>query len=289
MVIIPTIPLNIFSTYFYCTASQNPILVNSNSPPIMCPYLSSTTVLTMLMLYLRPKTSSSTSVWPAPQCGSTYSTCSTVRNYFTTSMLSSNFQYSSWLCCHYSILFQCCCHCCSIDMLCPTLCNPMDYSKPDFPVLHHLPEKLKLQYFGHLIGRVDSMEKNLIQGKSEGRRNRDDRGRDDWMASLTQWICCGCSLSYLWVFATPWTVACQASLSFTISQSLLRLVSIESVMPSNHLIICCPLLLLPSIFPSIKVFSNESVLRIRWTKYLSLAGINFTIVDIILILGLWDK
>ena len=66
---------------------------------------------------------------------------------------------------------------------------------------------------------------------------------------------------------TPWTAACQASLSLTISQSLLKLMSIESVMPSNHLILCCPLLLLPSIFPSSRVFSNELALRIRWPKY----------------------
>ena len=76
-------------------------------------------------------------------------------------------------------------------------------------------------------------------------------------------------LSRVRLFATPWTAARQASLSFTISQSLLRLVSIESVMPSNHLILCCPLLLLPSIFPSKRVFPNESVLRIRWPKYWS--------------------
>ena len=67
--------------------------------------------------------------------------------------------------------------------------------------------------------------------------------------------------------ATPWTAARQASLSFTISWSLLKLMSIELVMLSNHLILCHPLLLLPSILPSIKVFSNESVLRIRWPKY----------------------
>ena len=67
----------------------------------------------------------------------------------------------------------------------------------------------------------------------------------------------------------PWTVVCQASLSFTNSQSLLKLMSIESVMPSNHLILCHPLLLLPSIFPSIGVFSNESVLHIRWPNYWS--------------------
>ena len=69
--------------------------------------------------------------------------------------------------------------------------------------------------------------------------------------------------------ATPWTVACQASLSITNSRSLLKLMSIESVMPSNHLILCHPLLLMPSIFPSIRVFSNESVFRIRWPKYRS--------------------
>ena len=71
------------------------------------------------------------------------------------------------------------------------------------------------------------------------------------------------------LFATPWTAACQASLSITNSRSLLKLMSIESVMPSNHLIFCSPLLLLTSIFPSIRVFSNESVLRIRWPKYWS--------------------
>ena len=75
--------------------------------------------------------------------------------------------------------------------------------------------------------------------------------------------------SCVWLFATPWTAAHQASLSFTISQSLLKLMSIESVMPSNHLILCHPLFLLPSIFPSIRVFSNESALRIRWAKYWS--------------------
>ena len=77
------------------------------------------------------------------------------------------------------------------------------------------------------------------------------------------------SLSHVRLFATPWTAACQASLSIANSRSLLKLMSIESVMPSNHLILCHPLLLLPSIFPSIRVFSNESVLRIRYPKYWS--------------------
>ena len=77
------------------------------------------------------------------------------------------------------------------------------------------------------------------------------------------------SLSCVLLFATPWTAACQASLSITNSQSLLKLVSVESVMPSNHLILCHPLLLLPSIFQSIRVISNESVLHMRWPKYRS--------------------
>ena len=89
--------------------------------------------------------------------------------------------------------------------------------------------------------------------------------------------CCWCwnapaivlvqSLSHVWLFATPWTTAQQSSLSFTISQSLLKLMSIKSMTPSNHLILCRPLLLPPSIFPNIRVFSNELTLCIRWPKY----------------------
>jgi len=77
------------------------------------------------------------------------------------------------------------------------------------------------------------------------------------------------SVSRVWLFVIPWTAACQASLSITISRSLLKLMSIESVMPSKHLILCRPLLLPPVIFPSIRVFSNESVLHTRWPKYWS--------------------
>ena len=76
-------------------------------------------------------------------------------------------------------------------------------------------------------------------------------------------------LSHVWLFATPWSAAHQASLSITNSWSLLKLKSIESVMSSSHLILCHPLLLLPSVFPSIRGFSNESVLHIRWSKYWS--------------------
>ena len=85
------------------------------------------------------------------------------------------------------------------------------------------------------------------------RGSRTELGRDDVQV-----------LRRVRLFATPWTEACQASLFFTISQSLLKLVSIESMMPSNHLILCYPLLLLPSIFPSINVFSSESALLMRW-------------------------
>ena len=77
------------------------------------------------------------------------------------------------------------------------------------------------------------------------------------------------SLSHVRLFVTPWAAARQVSLSITNSRSLLELMSIESVMPSNHLILCRPLLLPPSIFPTIRVFPNESALRIRWPKYWS--------------------
>ena len=76
-------------------------------------------------------------------------------------------------------------------------------------------------------------------------------------------------LSRVWLFVTPWTAALQASLSITNSRSLPKLMSTESVMPSNHLLLCRPLLFLPSIFPNIRVFSNESALHIRWPKYWS--------------------
>ena len=77
------------------------------------------------------------------------------------------------------------------------------------------------------------------------------------------------SLCLVQLFATPWSAACQASLSLTISRSLLKLMSIESVMPSNYLILCCPLLLLLSMFPNIRVFFNELTPPIRWSKYWS--------------------
>ena len=105
-----------------------------------------------------------------------------------------------------------------------------------------------------------------------------NKGRSIWKNDKTKrkrglGFCCFVVvqlLSHIWLFATPWTVACQASLSFTVSQSLLKFMSTESVMPSNHHILCRPLLLLPSIFPSIRVFSNAlAALSIRWPEYWS--------------------
>jgi len=90
-------------------------------------------------------------------------------------------------------------------------------------------------------------------------------GQERQMFISVQW------LSRVWLFATPWTTTRQASLSITNFQSLLNLMSIKSVMPSNHLILCHPLLLLPSFFPNIRVFPSESVLHIRWPKYWSLS------------------
>ena len=172
--------------------------------------------------------------------------------------------------------------------------------------LEGLMLKLKLQYFGHLMQRTDSFEKTLMLGKIEGRRRRGwqrmrwsdgititqwtwvwgssrswwwtgragvlwfmglPRVRDDCVTELN-WTASN-ALTGVWLFVTPWTAAHQSSLSFTISWSLLKFMSIESMMPSNHLIFCHPLLHLPSIFPSIRVFSKESVLHIRWPKYWS--------------------
>ena len=110
---------------------------------------------------------------------------------------------------------------------------------------------------------TDIENKLMVTRRKEGGINEEyEYGINSYVSSVQ-------SLSRVWLFATPWTAASQASLSITNSQSLLKVMSIERVMPSNHLIFCCPLLLLPSIFPSIRVFSNESVLCIRWPKYWS--------------------
>ena len=151
---------------------------------------------------------------------------------------------------HLSPHMYCCC--CSVTKSCPTLYDPMDCNTPGFPVLHYLVE-------------VCSNSCPLSQ----------------WChpaisSSVTTFSSCPQSFPGCWpsvvsdsLQSQTWTAAHQASLSFNISRSLLKLMSIESVMPSNHFTLCHPLLLLPSIFPSIRVFSNELALCIRWPKYWS--------------------
>ena len=159
---------------------------------------------------------------------------------------------------------------------------------------------LRLWYFGHLMRRADSLEKNLMLGKTAGRRRGWQRTR--WLDSITDSVDMSLSklweiakdrevrcapihrvtkgwtwlqfssvqlLSRIWLFVTPWTTASQASLSITNAQSLPKLMWIKLVMPSNHLILCHPFFLLPSIFSSIRVFSNDSAFHIKWPKYWS--------------------
>ena len=104
------------------------------------------------------------------------------------------------------------------------------------------------------------------------------KSKSNWALSfLCSWIVVIQLLSHFWLFVTaPWTEACQASLSFPISWRLHKFISSELVMPFNHLILCPPDLLLPSVFPSIRVFSSESALRIRWPRYWSLASACFS-------------
>ena len=127
----------------------------------------------------------------------------------------------------------------------------MDYSTPGFPLLHHCPELAQT----HVHWLSDAIQPSHPLSPSSS--CLPIRFRSVQL------------LSHVRLFVTPRTTAHQASLSFTISWSLLKLMSIESVMLSSHLILCRPLLLLPSIFPSIRIFSNESSLHIRWPKYWS--------------------
>ena len=136
--------------------------------------------------------------------------------------------------------------------LCPTLCDSIDGSPPGSPVPGILQART-LEWVA--ISREQNNSKTCTTSASLTRL------KPLIVLSSVE------SLSHVQLFATPWPAACQASLSVTNSQSLLKLMSIESVIPSNHFILCCPLLLLPSNFPSIRVFSNESVLHIRWPKY----------------------
>ena len=117
--------------------------------------------------------------------------------------------------------------------------------------------ELALEHFCHI----------LLGGKKANSCSR--AGENKFYLLIATTLSSAQSLSRVRLFETPWTVVHQASLSITSSWSSLKLMSIESVMPSNHLILCCPLLLPPSVFPSIRVFSNDSALRIRWPKYWS--------------------
>ena len=118
-------------------------------------------------------------------------------------------------------------------------------------------------------GKRSQIAKTFVWTSLEGIRKDGPRGEGGWVDSSEAVSQSFQLLSHVRLFATPWTAARQASLSITNSQSLLKLMSIELVMPSNHLILCHPLLFLPSIFSNITVFSNESVLHIRWPKYWS--------------------
>ena len=116
--------------------------------------------------------------------------------------------------------------------------------------------------------KINSIYLCLYMDSKEQKCRYNETETDSWyrgQTSVVQWH------SNVWLFVTPWTAARQASLSITDSQSLLKFMFIESVRPSNHLILCLPTLLIPSIFPIIRVFSNESVLHIRWSKYWSIS------------------
>ena len=149
---------------------------------------------------------------------------------------------------------------------CPVLCNPMDCSLSGSPV-HGILQARTVEWVAKSYSRGSSLPRDQTCNSSVSCIVRQVLyyfcHLDSVQFSSVQ------SLSCVRLFVTSWTAAHQASLPITNSRSLLKLMSIESVMPSNHLILCHLLLLLPSIFPSIRVFSNESVLLIRWPKYWS--------------------
>ena len=130
--------------------------------------------------------------------------------------------------------------------------------------------------YWNILQQLRTIAKNINMAKSFNKHTKEDtKMTNTWKYAVYRCLLVAVvqSLSRAWLFVTPWTAARQASLSITISWSLLKLMSIESVMPPNHLILCHPLLLLPSIFPSIRVFSNESALHTMWPKYWSLASV----------------
>ena len=152
-----------------------------------------------------------------------------------------------------------------VTQLCPTLCDPMDYT------VHGILQARILEWVAFPFSRGSSQPRDQTQVSHSAGRFFTSWATREWAVIYLERKGNDSvqSLSHVWLFATPWTAACQAFLSITGSWSLLKLVPIELVMPSNHLILCRPLLLLPPILPSIRVFSNESVLRIRWPTYWS--------------------
>ena len=153
----------------------------------------------------------------------------------------------------------------SVAQSCPTPCDLINHSMPGLHVHHQFSEFTQLTSIesvmssSHLILAcpfflLPPIPPNIKVFSNESTLHM------RWLLAIVQ------LLNYVWLFATPWTIPCQASLSFTISQSLLTLMSAESMIPTNHLILCSPLFL-PSVFPSVRVFSNESALHIRWPKY----------------------
>ena len=156
------------------------------------------------------------------------------------------------------------CVLCLVAQLCLTVCYPMDSSPPRSSV-HGILQARIMEWIAMPTSRSPSQPKDPTEvSHILGRFFTIWATREGWERYQSVKF-----LSCVWFFETPWNEACQASLSITNSWSLLKLMSIELVMPSNHLILCRPLLLPPSIFPSIRVFSNESVLHIRWLKYWS--------------------
>ena len=143
----------------------------------------------------------------------------------------------------------------SVAQLCPTLCDPMNHSTPGLRVHHQLPESTQTHV--HWVGDAIQPSHPLSSPSSPAVKLSQHQGLFKWVSSSHQFSSVQ-SLSRVRLFATPWIAARQSSLSITNSRSSLRLTSIESVMPSNYLSLCHPLLLLPPIPPSIRVFSNES-------------------------------
>ena len=159
-----------------------------------------------------------------------------------------------------------------VVQLCPTLCNPVDYT------VHGILQARILEWVAFPFSRGSSQPRDQTQvshitgGFFTSWATRVSIGYilfSEPSAGSKEYLSSVQLLSRVWLFVTPWTAAPQASLSITNSWSPPKSMSIESVMPSNHLILYCPLLLLPSIFPSIRVFSNKSAFHISWPKYWS--------------------